>query len=412
MGERRHDRARHRELARPPGADEPGDGGAEHRARGAHLRRARRPGRAHRGAAPRARRLRRRPGRLPRTQQHRHLGLLLRDGPRRRDLRLAQHPAGRTRDRLHARRQRQPRARPRTGVRRARDRGRPGRARRRPRAARRGPPALQPVGGRGRVAARGPDRRAGPGRARRPGADPLHVGDHRPPQGRRAHPRQPHLEHGEPARPHRRAEHRRRAVRRTALPRHRAGPGLDADPAQGRHRRRRTQVRRRRLPRADRPPPCHLLLRGADHAADDVRAPRLGVGGPVVAPLRDLRRLADHRGRRPGVARPRRRPAAGLRDDRGRPGRVHGPPRRGPVTPGVGRRPALLHRRPARRRRRDRAGAGPGRAPGARSARVRRLLEPAGGDRPGPRPRAGTAPATSSGSRTTAGRTSSTGSRT
>ena len=42
MGERRHDRARHRELARPPGADEPGDGGAEHRAGGAHVRRARR----------------------------------------------------------------------------------------------------------------------------------------------------------------------------------------------------------------------------------------------------------------------------------------------------------------------------------------------------------------------------------
>ena len=381
--------------------------------RGAHVRRARRAGRAHRGAPARARRLRRRPGRLPRTQQHRHLGLLLRDRPRRRHLRLAQHPAGRAGDRLHARRQREPRARPRTRVRGARDRGRPGRARRGPRAARRAPPAIHPVGGhRGRVAAPEPDRGAEPGRAGRPGADPLHVGDHRPSQGRRAHPREPHLEHGEPARPHRRAEHRRRAVRRAALPRHRAGPGVDADPAQGRHRRRRTQVRRGRLPRPDRPPPGHVLLRGPDHAADDVRAPRLGVGGPVVAPLRDLRRLGDQRGRGPGVARPRRRPAAGLRDDRGRSGRVHGPPARGHFR---------TRCRPASRTSSPTSGSTSPTRPGRRRAQescwcAGRTCSPATGTgrrRPSrSSPRAGTAPATWCGSRTTAGRTSSTGSRT
>ncbi len=49
-----------------------------------------------------ARRLPGRAGRLPRPQQHRHLRLLLRRRPRRGGLRLAQHPAGGARDRLHA----------------------------------------------------------------------------------------------------------------------------------------------------------------------------------------------------------------------------------------------------------------------------------------------------------------------
>ena len=58
-----------------------------------------------------------------------------------------------------------------------------------------------------------------------------------------------------------------------------------------------------------------------------------------------------------------------------------------PVAAGLGRRPALLHRRPARRRRRAGRRTGPGRAAGARPPRLRRLLEPAGGDRAGPRRR-------------------------
>ena len=103
------------------------------------------------------------------------------------------------------------------------------------------------------------------------------------------------------------------------------------------------------------------ILGGADDAADDVRAPRLGGGGPVVAALRDLRRLADPRARRPGLARPRRRAAAGLRDDRGRPGRVHGPAATArPSRPVSAGRPALLHRRPGSTSTASRRRAGPG----------------------------------------------------
>ena len=138
--------------------------------------RTRGPGGAHRWAPAGARRLPRRPRRLPRTQQHRHLGLLLRHRPDRRDLRLAQHPAGRTRDQLHARRQRQPRARPRSGVRRAGRRRRPGGAGRRARRAGRGPPPAQPrLRRRRRPTVGGP----GPGGPRRPRAHPLHLRDHR-----------------------------------------------------------------------------------------------------------------------------------------------------------------------------------------------------------------------------------------
>ena len=58
-------------------------------------------------------------------------------------------------------------------------------------------------------------------------------------------------------------------------------------------------------------------------------------------------------------------------------------------------------------------GGAAGRAAGPRAARVRRLLEPSGGDRRRPSSTAGgSAPATCSASTTTAGRTSSTGSRT
>ena len=89
----------------------------------------------------------------------------------------------------------------------------------------------------------------------------------------------------------------------------------------------------------------------AHHAADALRTPRLGDCRPVRRPLRRLRRLSGPGASGQGVAGARHSGPAGLRHDRGIPGGIHGTELRLARTPGIGRRPALLHRyRPARGR--------------------------------------------------------------
>ena len=161
----------------------------------------------------------------------------------------------------------------------------------------------------------------------------------------------------------------------------------------------------------------HELLGGADDAADDVRAPVVGRRRPELAHARAVRRLAGAGTGGPGVAGPRRAAAAGLRHDRGVARRVHGHPRR--------------HARPPDRRSGCRtssptsrccATAGPSRSRAHRPSWLVRGPHVFAGywNRPeetaafvdGRSRRAGSAPATCCASTTTAGRTSSTGSRT
>ena len=201
------------------------------------------------------------------------------------------------------------------------------------------------------------------------------------PKARGAHPREPHLEHRQPARPPRRPGHRQGAVHRAAVPLRRAGPDHAADAVQGRQRGAGREVRARRDPRPDRRSRDHELLRRPHDAGDAVPARGLGPHRPELADVRALRRLAGRRARRPRVARPRREAPPGLRHDRSLAGCLDGHPRRHARAPRRRRCAALLHRRGrprpglhARTARRDAR-----RAAGARAARLRRLLEPARG---------------------------------
>ena len=208
---------------------------------------------------------------------HRHLRGAVRRRPAGRGVRAAQHPAGRARARLHARRQRRAVlvhgpacaelvARRRPGGARGQARARRSRtsARRRPADA-----------GAGAVA-----RRAG--RPRRPGADPLHLGHHRPAQGRHAHPRQHHLEHRQPARSTSTCS---AATWRCASRRCSTSPGSARSRCRPCSRAARSSwspsSTRRRSSRSSSAAGSRRSRR-ADDAADDVRPPRLGRGGPVA----------------------------------------------------------------------------------------------------------------------------------
>ena len=173
--------------------------------------------------------------------------------------------------------------------------------------------------------------------------------------------------------PRRRPEQRPRAVHRAAVPLRRSRPGHAAHAVQGRLGGGAAQGRPRPGPRAGVGGTDHQLLRGADDAADDVRAPVVGVRGPELAVARAVRRIAGAGTGRPRLAGPRRTAAPGLRHDRGLARGLHEHPRRHPRAPDRGRGAALLHRRRPAARRGGRAGRRrAGRAAGSRPARVRR----------------------------------------
>ena len=203
-------------------------------------------------------------------------------------------------------------------------------------------------GGAGRGGA-GADRRAG--QPRRPLPDHVHLGHHRPAQGRHAHPRQHHLELRQ--RPGRRRLCADEVTLVSAPLFHTAGAqhDLPAHAAQGRHGGSGSSLRPGAHPGPDRPAPGHLHVRRAGHVRACSPPSRAGQqadlsqlrilmcgGAPVPAPLDPALpgpRAAFVQGygmteAAPGVAAAGRR----ARREQGR----------------LGRRPALLHRRAAGRR--------------------------------------------------------------
>ena len=147
----------------------------------------------------------------------------------------------------------------------------------------------------GRASDRAAGRAGGPGRDLH---DPLHLGHHRPAQGRHAHPRQHRLEQRQPA-PRRRPGRRRGdAGRRADVPRRGAQPDRAADPAQGRPRGPGRPPSTRAGPGADRPAPGHLPVRRADDVPGHGAAHPAGRDADLSSVRSaDLRRRPRARGR-------------------------------------------------------------------------------------------------------------------
>jgi len=204
-------------------------------------------------------------------------------------------------------------------------------------------------------------------RSRRSRADPLHIGDNRPPQGRRPPP--PRADEQRPLRTARARRPRRRRRRQpdAALPRRRRRDVHPRDRAVALDARADAALRPNASARADRDLPRGGVRRRPDDAPRHAGAPGLRPARPLLGPLRAL-------GRRARRARPRaqdrdwaRHPVRDhVRADRGelldhvhpsRRGRA-GRPRRdagAPAAPdgGQGRRPGDRRDRPARDDRRD-----------------------------------------------------------
>ena len=271
------------DAAHACGCPRAGQAGRHRRVASADLRRAERAGRRAGGGPDGARARRRGPRRAVDAELsgvHRVVLRLLEAGARRGARQPPPARSGRGVPRRGLRRRSagpQPRVRRRRGGGRGRPPDRDGRRRlvRRPRrrARRRGRP--DPCGGR-----------------RRPGLAVLHVGDDRTAQGRRAHPRQPHVRRRlvvrrpvrDPARG--RGPALRAAVARRRVPRTHGGGARCGE-------RRAGTVGPRRDPRRDRRAPGHGGLARPHPDPDAARPSRARRRGPVQPRQRHLRRRAD-----------------------------------------------------------------------------------------------------------------------
>ena len=217
-------------VARTPGPQDP----APHRPgpRGSRrLRAAARPHHPPRPRSARARRRARRPRRLPRPQPPRLPGDAVRGGPAGRGLRPPQHPPRRPGDRLPARPTPAPGPRLRPARSQRAGRRTAGACGRRPDRTSRSASGVR-AGARPQASAETDRRTVAPDDDLH---DHVHLGDHRAPQGRDAHPRQPDLERDQ--HPGRQRPDRRRgdAGVRPAVPHGRPQHAHPAGPSQGRH---------------------------------------------------------------------------------------------------------------------------------------------------------------------------------